>query len=362
MKSKAAKSAEAGSAVRKRVPYKLYFVETPSAEENCFVVARHSRTAARYEQSSSGFDPGDCRAIFLLQPGIEWLSRMRPEPAEDWIDAFYVQPEDVVELGIKWAVMDGDDYFTWNGDEFFRQGGMNWVASFSPEPRNIVIRSVADVLEIIDRDAPGEWMFRGHSSCRWELLASVHRLRDPSYDPAAMQAFEKRLLDEFKRRSRMFLPSPPTREWEWLVVAQHFGLPTRLLDWTENPLVALFFAVRENDGTNDGKLIAYRHGHPEIDIDTLENPFSIEQIEVVRPPFLDQRVVAQRSIFTAEPPLRDRKDPRGEAVRSWYVSGSSSDLIRSELDKLGISESTMFPGLESLAKDIRYDARIWQGG
>lgn len=346
---------------KKASPLKLYWVDTPSAEENCFVVARSKAAAARYERCGSGFGKDDCEAEYLLTPDLEWLASVTPEEAElDDVVAFYAQPRDVTKLGIGWVIMDGDDYFSWGNREFFRQGGMNWIASFYEEPRNIVIRSVRDLLEIVERDAPGEWLFRGQSSCRWGLQASVHRLRSADLSPSEMRGYEQRTLGEFRRRARTLLPDPPSTLWEWLILAQHFGLPTRLLDWTENPLVALYFAVRDNDGlSDDGQLFAYRHGAPEIDLESTVDPFSVQRIEVVRPPYLDQRVIVQRSVFTVEPHPAEGKPTESEDLRHWNVSVLNADEIRGELASLGISESTLFPGLETLAKDIKFDPRLW---
>ena len=104
---------------RSQRPYKLYFVDTPSPEENCFVVARTARTAAKFEQANSAFDPGDCKATLLCRPDDEWIVRVKPDKDEDWIDAFYVLPKEVTELGVKWLIMDGDNYFTLGEKEFF---------------------------------------------------------------------------------------------------------------------------------------------------------------------------------------------------------------------------------------------------
>jgi FRG domain-containing protein len=173
---------------------------------------------------------------------------------------------------------------------------------------------------------------------------------------------ERRLLDEFKRRARIFLPSPPSSDWEWLVLAQHFGLPTRLLDWTENPLVALYFAVGDQQQmANDGMIYAYRHGIDPIDIQSTSDPFTLEQIEWIRPPHLDQRVIVQQSVFTAEPLLYDKGGRDESDLRYWHVSVRHKSAMRRELARLGISESSMFPGLATLAAQIKEEFLLGQG-
>lgn len=335
--------------------YKLYWVSTPSADENCFVAATTKRRAERHEECDSGFDNGDCDATLLCKLEDAWVEQYA-DVDDIKREAFYVQAGDVGQFGVDWRVVEGNDIFNYNGQEFFRMGGMNWVASFFPKPTNMVIRSVSDLLQIVRRDVPGDWVFRGHASCRWELQAGAHRLFDAVGGKGDSGPFERRMLGEFKRRARAFLPSPPQSDWEWLALAQHFGLPTRLLDWTENPLVALYFAVRENNAKcEDGMLLAYTHGVPEIDIQSSLDPFSIDRIEFLRPPHLDQRVISQRSVFTVEPPkMEEESDREGRAdLRYWNVSGSQFDRIRDELALLGISESSLFPGLETLAAEIR---------
>jgi hypothetical protein len=127
------------------------------------------------------------------------------------------------------------------------------------------------------------------------------------------------------------------------------------LDWTENPLIGLYFCVRDiKEDTDDGMLLAYKHGAEEIDIGSTTDPFSIAQIELVRPPHLDQRVIAQQSVFTAEPVGLQKGSGRKEsAIRYWNVSARAKHDIKRELAKLGISESTLFPGLTTLAAEIR---------
>ena len=98
-----------------------------------------------------------------------------------------------------------------------------------------------------------DWVFRGQSNKEWPLRASVGRGDSYRLD------WERLLLDQFRRQAEPYVTSAGLTEWDWLALAQHHGLPTRLLDWTSNSLVACFFACasgRSLDGEVDGQVIA----------------------------------------------------------------------------------------------------------
>lgn len=92
-------------------------------------------------------------------------------------------------------------------------------------------------------EARGTWVFRGHSNAEHTLISSVGR---GPHSSQTRKGHERSLIAIFKREALSFLTALPRDEWEWLSLAQHHGLPTRLLDWTHNPFVALFFAVQAN--------------------------------------------------------------------------------------------------------------------
>jgi hypothetical protein len=90
----------------------------------------------------------------------------------------------------------------------------------------------------------GRWSFRGHADADWHLETSLHRATKMNRDCARAESF---FVRAFRRRAHHFIDDLPAHgdHLEWLALMQHFGVPTRLLDFTASPYVALYFALNE---------------------------------------------------------------------------------------------------------------------
>lgn len=206
-------------------------------------------------------------------------------------------------------------------------------------------------------EARGRWVFRSHSDVDHKLIPSVGRY---SHTSKTREKYERSLFDIFCREARSHLEPTPSDDWEWLSIAQHHGLPTRLLDWTHNPLVALFFAVERNE-KSDGSLFAL-HATTKASDRTLDNsPFSVSRPRKLYPNFVSPRIRAQEGLFvvcsSVEQALEEQL-PSGWSLEQYVIPAAAKAPIRYELFRLGVHASSLFPDIDGLASRLKWQHSV----
>ena len=226
---------------------------------------------------------------------------------------------------------------------------------------------------------------RVHSTLVWRGLArssyrNVSSLARLSTDSPRL---ERHLVRNFRKYAHREAPGPTT--WDWLSLAQHHGLPTRLLDWTFSPLVALHFATAswpddealllavDCEGAHDllpaplraayereGSLVFTTDmladlapGLESFDALTEDEPFVI----FFEPPSLDERIVNQAAVLSAisDPTCHMEQwlDAQPELWRAWRIPPEVKAEVRERLDQAHVNERVLMPGLDGLAAWLR---------
>lgn len=146
-------------------------------------------------------------------------------------------------------------------------------------------------------------------------------------------------------------------DWDWLFLAQHHGLPTRLLDWTANPLIAIYFACQPSpSGKRDGEIIA-------VELDDIgrlsdadqrrDDPFSIADTKFVAPTVIAPRIAAQRGLFSIHAAPDKAWSLRNKTERISILAGDKLDFLE-YLFGLGIDAAIVMSDLDGVAKNLAW--------
>jgi len=230
------------------------------------------------------------------------------------------------------------------------------------------IEKLSQFTEYVESLPKGFVLSRGQSKA-YDLLPSALRLDKGNvrkYSRAAAQYF----LNEFKVGSHNYMkfPSDIKDDYEWMVYAQHYGIPTRLLDFTYSHVVSLMFAVEkafEDDSNTDAEvwflnptelnnrfanrseILNIANGET-LNLDYYDGPVAIKARK------LNDRINAQNGLFIY---FQDNNSPLNQMVdesiiRRLVIKGDYKKDILASLYSMGIGFTTLYPELQSVSKDI----------
>ncbi len=227
--------------------------------------------------------------------------------------------------------------------------------------------NLQDFEEFINKRARSSYtLFRGQDS-DWPLLPYISRVIRKDKIPTK----ERELQQAFRQESRPYVGIRPRNKWDWLALAQHHGLSTRMLDWTRDPYVALWFAVKcppRNaefqpevwvfEPKQDNIVRTKAHG----------SPFNVDRTKTFIPELFHPRVKIQQAAFVVFKYLP--KNPRGFCVlnknpllRRQFerirIPHYRAREIRDELKRRGYTRSNLFPDLETICKKLVKDLKKW---
>jgi hypothetical protein len=241
------------------------------------------------------------------------------------------------------------------------------------------VTSVSDYLEVFDAlySTPEDlFWFRGHPQIEWELCPSALRYDSPEKRAKAIGS-----LTEFRRLQEIRFPKPPAakEKFKWLQLAQHHGLPTRLLDWTQNPCIALYFACEYLD--NDGVVYAFNPRDlnrlslprakieivdPEEHSEIIDQYFALGGSErkrglktiAVKPTWNSERIILQQGTFTMHGETFALDSAQAPSLVGIPIVKKHKRQILHQLDRIGVSEMFIFPEPEHVCNFLKAKIEI----
>jgi len=243
------------------------------------------------------------------------------------------------------------------------------------QPYEVVwLNSWQEFLQVVTESPYENWAFRGQRDASMPLFSALSRyFLTYGVNPRVWRDQEDRILRIFKRKAMHFLDNvpEPDDDFQWLALMQDHGAPTRLVDFTWSPYVAAFFAL--HNAVADAAIFACNR----VEIENVKK-LDIEKPGVFRKNFLskpepfvwmgephtmNRRLIAQSGTFlvpaTLDQPiegiLAGYPNPKGSLVKFILSTSKVRDRGMRELYKMNITQATLFPDLDGLARSLAYE-------
>jgi len=247
------------------------------------------------------------------------------------------------------------------------------------------MRNWSDFDRHVGRKHFRKWIFRGQSDSAWPLESSLHRAFEEAQAIHKLKSgrektlnrveHEKVMIDRFKCNAHLYLDHLPQPEdlLSWLSLMQHHGAPTRLLDFSFSPFVALFFALES--GEDDAALYCINHDAIRSDDDEyfgknrlevysrILEPLSVQDdscLFAFEPTFSNQRLLSQQGLFVATNTLeishgkilRDYEVQKDDVIKIIIPAKQRCEGLR-KLNKMNINSCNIYPGLDGFCRSMR---------
>lgn len=257
---------------------------------------------------------------------------------------------------------------------------------------DLVILDTSDKLINELNSLPNSFIFRGHSDANWKLESTLERMIGCKWDKDIADKHEKYSMQVFKSKFHLYDHENvvPKSKLAWLSIMQHYGVPTRLLDFTESPYVALYFALEGYGINKNSDLAIFALNHSQLMIESLNyiaskdagfkedvytivekqddvfesivDRFSYDIAWITEPHELNIRLDRQSGCFL----MSGNKEKKIEDVLSgniynkctftkYIIKSSLHGNLYALLRKMNINSKTIYGDLQGLAQSIKMD-------
>lgn len=243
---------------------------------------------------------------------------------------------------------------------------------------------------------PNSFIYRGHSDSSWKLESTLERIIGNKWSKDVASKYEEHYLNIFKSKYHIYNESEhePKSKLSWLSVMQHYGAPTRLIDFTVSPYIALYFALEDYNPQDEIDLAVYAidyssimdaslkfistkdssfqktnagiSGKQDKVFDDVVDRFSYEVVWITEPLQMNARIDRQAGTFL----ISGDKDIRVEdlllsdiykdcSVTKYCISHEIYENLYALLRKMNINSKSLYGDLSGLAKSIKMDMRVY---